>query len=604
MGKENQLLGKNQGNYHSFNDDPLVQLENVIGGSDVDDDSPPNLVTREELAQLQSDIFKDSTAISFFSTFKQISRLALPMGLSFTFSFEVSLSILFLQLLSQSDDQSDGQSEYDSAAATLDSTYMNTIVILLASVLFSEAIILSGMLGQWNKEDNSDEFDGIPMDKTEEKNRLKASIESINVNGLFIAAGVTIPAFIALYCSQPILTLFHQDEHVVESAAAFLETYAFAIPGVMVRAAIEQVMFGFAQSRPAMWIGLVNLSIGTALSAILGFGLLGAPKLAQRGVALGFVIESYLTMLCYGLFVKFGQAFRGFNFFTFSSEKIREHVDILIQMLKLGGTISFTMVIELALPLSVSILSGLEGTESQSAMAYCLQFIYFESIMVVAFAMSCSQELSRALGAKELTNAQHTAKYGLLTGLIYLIPLPVFFALYPKALEIISGGASEEVSHILRILVPIMSAGIIFEFPRFTMLQELRALGDLFVPNVITTIGMLMGIGSAALLGKVLGIYGVGAGYTLGTMTTACMLMPRWWNKIESLTDEKNHDVKIEDEESHLLERVEQPSISDNIANSARYLRECALASFPCLNHREYTAEYDRASASDIQLIS
>jgi MATE family multidrug resistance protein len=155
------------------------------------------------------------------------------------------------------------------------------------------------------------------------------------------------------------------------------------------------------------------------------------------------------------------------NIVTDSIQKIRRNFNGLMEILRNGRVNTFTMTIELALTLSVVIFSGLLGTTQQAAMSYCMQFIYFEFIMIAAFSFSCAQELSRKLGAEQFRDAQKIARYGLLTSLVYLTPLPLLFAIYPKSLEILSGGASEDVTNILHTLVPIMSVGVILDTTRF-----------------------------------------------------------------------------------------------------------------------------------------
>src|SRR5262245_28669877 len=75
------------------------------------------------------DAKSNNLSLSFFSVFKRISELGIPMALSFTFSFEVFLAVLLLNYLSKTND--------DVAAATLVSVLMNTICVFSMSPLFA-----------------------------------------------------------------------------------------------------------------------------------------------------------------------------------------------------------------------------------------------------------------------------------------------------------------------------------------------------------------------------------------------------------------------------------------------------------------------------------
>jgi Na+-driven multidrug efflux pump len=139
--------------------------------------------------------------------------------------------------------------------------------------------------------------------------------------------------------------------------------------------------------------------------------------------------------------------------------------------------------------------------------------------------------------------------------------LPVFFAAYPKALEVISGGASEEISKILKTLVPIMSAGVVLDAMRFNMLQQSRALNDFFVTSIIAFLGMSSGIALAAILGfeTPMDINGVGMGYTFGIGITTGALFLRWKTKVAEL-------VVVDAENNTSLES--EPSVKHSLWNS------------------------------------
>jgi MATE family multidrug resistance protein len=515
-----------------------------------------DFIDEEDLQVTDSDFF-----ISFFEVFKRVSSIAIPMGLSFTFSFEVFLAVLLLQLLSESED--------DIAAASLVSTMMSVTCTLAFSPLFAASIDLTKKLGKWWEEEEQEEIAERSIqivNPSLTREREKEKIEIVNINTLLISAALTIPPVVTLYYSDFILTsVFHQNSAVARSAQQFLRLYAFAVPGLMARMSSEQIIFSFGETKAAMWMALGSFSIGASLSVLLGFGInigpFKIPKMNQKGVALGFVVESYLTALSYSLFVKCNKECKRFDFYKVSIERIRRNLDNLLDIARMGIIIDCTVAIELALTLSVVTFSGLLGTEQEAAMSYCMQFIYFEFVMLAAFSFSCAQEISRELGAKKFREAQNIARYGILTSLIYTAPLPVFFAAYPKALEVISGGASEEISKILKTLVPIMSAGVVLDAMRFNMLQQSRALNDFFVTSIIAFLGMSSGIALAAILGfeTPMDINGVGMGYTFGIGITTGALFLRWKTKVAEL-------VVVDAENNTSLES--EPSVKHSLWNS------------------------------------
>jgi Na+-driven multidrug efflux pump len=383
---------------------------------------------------------------------------------------------------------------------------------------------------------------------------LKEQIESIGPYAFLIATTVSVPCWASLYFSRAIMTtVFHQQDSVARSAERFLRPYSFAVPALMLRVALGMIMLSFGKNKEAMGLALVTFVMGLGLAILLGFGYKFFPELDQTGVALGFVLETYLTTLLYGLFIKFNKECREFNFFQISWNILKHNTNVLKEMLRYGTAFLVSYSIDLSLTLVIGIFSGLLGVEQQSAMSYCMQFIFFEFIFLAAFSMTCMQEVTRAMSVKNSQidpeqihkMAQFTVQLsrgGLITSLIYLTPFPFFLAIYPKALEFISGGASPEVSKQLRSLVPIMAAGVVFDNIRYNLLQQSRAFQDLSLPIFIAFCGMASGIILAALLGFVadLGVDGIGMGYAIGLGFAAATLFLRWWSQCNTLITEAN----------------------------------------------------------------
>jgi Na+-driven multidrug efflux pump len=227
----------------------------------------------------------------------------------------------------------------------------------------------------------------------------------------------------------------------------------------------------------------------------------------------------------------------------------------ILSLLKTGGAISFTVALELGMTLAVGIFSGLIDVQAQSAMTYNMQFMYFEFIGLAALSFSTTQEISRLLGAGQPINASRFGRYGLLTTLSYLAPIPILFAVYPNALIGISGGAEEPVKKILSSLVPIMSIGVLIDIVRYNLLQQTRAFNDLIVPNIIAGLGLGSGIALSWALGLQtnLGIDGVGTGYTLGIALTTTPLLIRWVNLLRTTSKPKSVIIEELPEEDNTL---------------------------------------------------
>ncbi|GJM06411.1 MAG: hypothetical protein DHS20C10_01450 [marine bacterium B5-7] len=532
-----------------------------------------------EILATGSAIIVDSTLEteipSFLEIFKKTSLTGISMALCFNFSIEVFLSVILLQHLSESED--------DTAAATLVSTWMNTVCVFFIAPILATAIHLSKSYGAWcEEEENSTLAHVVPgalrdepredqpllhgqenntetppgniqdvnvgamevvWEPGDDKERKKERLESSNYNALTIALISAGCATTLTILAKPIFVhALGQRESVAAAAQKFLSVYAYAVPGLMFKLSLEQIIFGFGKVRAAMWFSLIGCATGVGLSFLLGFGAqigsLKVPRLGPAGVAAGFAVDSYITSILYVLFTQLNKDLKKFNFFKLSFSRYVRNLGELKKILRISGAMLIAFAIELALTLALGVFSGLISTEAQAAMSYCMNFIYLLFIFAAAFGYSCAQEVSRQIGAEKWVAAERIGRYGSITALIYIIPLPTIFAIYPPALEAISGGASEAVSQILSKLVPIMCAGVVFDAYRYNLFQQTRPLNDLIVPNIIALVGVCLGIGLAAGLGfgTEMKIYGLGAGYTTGIAFAMLAMFFRWRYDMNKIT--------------------------------------------------------------------
>ncbi|MCW8397405.1 MATE family efflux transporter [Legionella sp. PATHC038] len=477
----------------------------------------------------------DEVAYGLWDVFKSLSSLSVPMALSFTFSFEIFLIVVLLNALSENEDEA--------ASATLISTMINTLLVVGMAPLFSMSVVASNKIGELTEAEKEGETNEVVLQAKREY------IAGINRNGLWLSAALTPPIMAGMIFSKPLLTtIFGQKDQVAEITQHFLRVYSPAVAGVLTRISTEQMMFSFGRSKAAMFMGFASLLVGTGISSWLGFGGLGMPKMRGDGVAIGYIIEAYLTSLAYALYLAKHKDFSQYEFFKIF-KKFSGQFAQLKELLAIGGSITFSVASEMAMSLSVSILSGMLGTKEQSAITDLNQYIFFNFLLLAGFGQGNSQELNRLMGARKYQNASSMGKYGLLTTLIYTAPVPLFFAVMPGVL--VMGNNPNEVKDMLKYLAPIMSAGVILDSARYNLLQQLRVLKDLRGSTMISVSALSLGITGSALLGlkTKLGIYGVAAGYTGGVIIALPGLAYRWRNrinaeKIEELAEETPHAIK------------------------------------------------------------
>ena len=490
---------------------------------------------------------------NFWDVFKKISALSIPMALSFTFSMEIFLVSLLLNSTSEDDDEL--------AATTLITIMLNTLVVIGASPLFAMSVLTSNKIGDLEEVEVNHINEDILAKKRE-------YIAGINRNGLYLSTVLTPVVFSGMFFSKPILTdIFKQKEIVAQIAQDFLRVYAPAVPGLMVRFSSEQMLFSFGRSGYAMISGLLSLGVGTSLAISLERGLLGLPSMGAAGIAIGFAAEAYLTAFAYSIYLARHRDFENYKFFHIF-KRFENQFSQLKDLIKMGSSISLSVASEMAMNLSVGVISGLTGIKQHSAISYVNQFSFLNFLALAGFGQSCSQEVNRQIGAKRYENASRIGKYGLSTTMIYTSPIPIFFSFAPRFL-ILSASKPQEIVDMLKYLAPIMGAGVVIDSARYNLLQQLRVLGDLKGSTIISISGLSLGIAMSAILGLKtnLDIYGVAIGNTGGILLASSGLFYRWCQRIKSERIRDINEVPVS----------ENPSNKKSFANNlCGFFRKCS----------------------------
>ncbi len=511
------------------NEDQIINIEdlqNLSNEIDSNNLKPGDLIkiinsvqeNMPDMEKINPDNLED--IFGFWEFFKSITSLSAPMALSFTFSFQMFLMTILLNYLSNSEDEL--------AATNLIITMINVLSIIGMSPIFSVNVLASNKLG---------ELEVAEEEKKEDEQLLeekRSEISCLVQNGAVIATGLAIPVVSAFVFSKPILTnVFGQNDYVAQKTQEFLRTYSFSTLPLMYRMNFEQILFPFGKGKEAMLMALSSFGIGSLVAGFLGFGWLGIPKLGAQGIAIGYVVEGYLTALMYGLYLAKSQSFEKYHFYRILNS-FQGRFQQLFGLLKIGASISISESAEMIASLSPALLAGKIGVPQQAALALINQYTTLTFLLTAADAQTNSQMVNKEIGGKKYIRAHLSGKYGLGATLIHSLPIPLFFAFLPQLL-IISSTDKKKLELILKTLAPIISAGVVVDSVRYNIVQQLRVLKNVNGSTIISASGLSLGVLMSYLLGMKtnLGIKGVALGSVGGSIIGLIPLTYRWYTRIQ-----------------------------------------------------------------------
>jgi MATE family multidrug resistance protein len=455
------------------------------------------------------------TPPSFWEGFFILSRLAIPMLLSYTFSLQMLALIFF-----SSRENPDKEHE---AAITMVTTLIFSMMMIGISPLFAMSIVAGKHKGKLDTEENP-----------ESRVQLQKKIAHVYIHGVAITTVMALIVTPPLIFSEPIVRyILRQTPNVAELTQNITRLYAPAFLAALCRVCPEQMMFSFAKTLPPMCMGLFNAGIGFTLSYVLGFGAGGAPNLKERGIIIGYIVEAFLTLFAFTIFIALSSDFQALKLFRLKN--MRAHFHEIQELLKIGGSILIGNSFEVLAAVITGAIAGGVGVREQAAYSNTMQFMFLASTIQAAFSQTTVQEMIRRIGAGAYHQASALGKIGISTTLIYAIPVPLLFSLRPEWLMRLLGQHSSEIEQLLTKLVPIMSIAVIPDAISFNLLQQLRTNLDDGVPSTAIAVGSLVvGLSFSGALGLYtsLGINGVALGYVIGKVTETLCLAWRWKSRI------------------------------------------------------------------------
>lgn len=493
---------------------------------------------------------------------KDISKLAWPMLLSFTFSFMVVVIALMASRLE------DGKYL---GPASLAATYINTVALILVSVFFPVGSTIRSMVSQLKSAEEDVErmkqilYRGGQLTEKEIKTfaelqgehgtsgkikELTASITSSVKNMVPIVLVEGTIGFFVLWYSQAIFeTVFRQSHETAVAAGSLVQPYSWGMPCLLFRMAFEQALFGLQKQVIAMFSGLLGFAVGTLIAIHLCFNK--GMKLA--GIGLGYAIEAAITGFLFAMCLVFGKGASDFKFFTDFTASAKD-IKQTVGFLKDGLPVVVTNGAEVLAILVANAFAGSLGDVALAAYAYGAQLTFLALIPILGYVFASFQQMAGYLGINQYYNTYISAQSGAISAIAVIFPLCFLAAIYPDFLAFLIVGAetSPEIMEMARVVVRITAAGIMCDAFRNAALYQRRVISAVeqgkkakkeditgisienpMIPSALSIASLWIGVGLAYGLGNhtEMGVAGVSAGLNLGFALGAAALLPGWIRK-------------------------------------------------------------------------
>ncbi len=350
--------------------------------------------------------------------------------------------------------------------------------------------------------------------------------------GMFVAAGLGIPAMVMVWNLDLALIVTGQDPKVVELAQGYLLGLSGAVLPILWFSVFRSFVAVLSQAVSILIITILAVALNYLLTLWFVFGGFGLAALGLFGAGLATTIVSWFMFLALALHVYRKQMFHGYGIFKV---KWRLHWPLCREILWLGLPVSGLAFLEAGLFAVASVLSGVIGAKTLAAYEITAAWIGVPFVIAFGVAEATMIRVAHAIGR----DSMHDARRAGILGMVLVIAITSSMVVVPIAFSesIIRIFISpedpgyERVSTLATQFLYIGALLMVFDALQVTAARALRGLKDNFVPLWIAGFGYwVLGIGGGSILAFHYQLGGVGLwwGLAAGLAVAACLLSLRF----------------------------------------------------------------------------
>jgi MATE family multidrug resistance protein len=350
--------------------------------------------------------------------------------------------------------------------------------------------------------------------------------------GLWSAVIISVPAWIVLWHTEPILLLFGQEPRAATDAQAFMHLLQWGFLPTLGFIALRS--FVAALQRPMWALVVTGLTIlfNIAANWVLVFGHLGLPALGLRGSGLATALSNLFLFVAFALVVAFDDKFRRYHLF---GNWWRADWPRFAKLWRLGLPIGAALAFEITVFNAAVFLMGQFGTDALAAHTIAIQIASVSFMVPMGLSQAATVRVGRAHGAGDrdgITRAGWTA-FGL--AVAFMASMSALMMAAPQALI----GAFIDVGDAANAAVVDTAMSFLFCAAVFQIADGAQAVGagmlrglqDTRMPMIYAAVGYWgFGMPLSLLLAFKAGFGGIGIwiGLAAGLVAVALVMIWRW----------------------------------------------------------------------------
>ena len=349
---------------------------------------------------------------------------------------------------------------------------------------------------------------------------------------LWTATAITIPVWLILWQTEPILKAMGQEPALAADAASFVHTLQWGFLPALFYLVLRAFVAALEKPAWSMIVGLAGVVFNAFINYGLIFGHFGLPALGLTGAGIGSSLANLFRFAAMALAVSLHPRFRRYHLF---GRFWRPDWERFRAVWRLGLPIAVTLALEVTIFNAAVFLMGWFGAGAVAAHAVALQLAALTFMVPLGLSQAVTVRVGLALGRRDrdgVTRAGWTA-FTLGIGFMTLMAL-VMLAFPYRLVTLFLDPADPANAGVIPLAISYLFVAALFQI--FDGAQAvgagmLRGLHDTRIPMIYAATGYwVIGLATAYGLAFGLGWEGIGIwiGLAVGLAVVSVMMVARW----------------------------------------------------------------------------
>lgn len=349
---------------------------------------------------------------------------------------------------------------------------------------------------------------------------------------LWAATAITIPFWLVLWQTEPILVAMGEDPALSADAGRFAHTLQWAMLPALYYLVLRSFVAALERPGWSLVVGLGGVACNALVNYSLIFGHFGLPALGLAGAGIGTTTTNIFMFLAMAGIVTFHRRFRRYHlfgrFWRADRERFRE-------VWRLGLPIAIMLALEIGIFNTAVFLMGLIGADAVAAHAIALQLASLTFMVPLGLSQAATVRVGLAFGRGDRDGIARAGWTAFVLGVSFMALMASLMLSFPAQLVSLF---LDPVDPANRTVIPLAISFLfvaalfqIFDGAQSVGAGMLRGLQDTKVPMAYAAFGYwVIGLSVAVGLAFGLGWRGVGiwTGLASGLGVVAVLIIARW----------------------------------------------------------------------------